>query len=103
MTSWNVVNASILRASREAMGGFRSSPGVSAAPNIPSDVRSIDLVPFPIIQTHFPHGDGRIRDLGHLEDDVARGARPLHQSSQASPAGWSATIVRPPRARLASA
>jgi hypothetical protein len=54
MTSWNVVNASILRASREAMGGFRGSAGISAVSNIPRDVRSIDLVPFPIILTHFP-------------------------------------------------
>ena len=65
MTSWNVVNASILRASREAMGGFRGS---SAVPSIPSDVRSIDLVPFPIILTHFPVVTDASDRLREVED-----------------------------------
>jgi hypothetical protein len=41
-----VVNATILRASREVMGGFRGSPGVSAWPSI-------------LLWR---------RDIGHLED-----------------------------------
>src|SRR5216684_2744151 len=104
MTSWNVVNASILGASREAMGGFRSSPGVSAVPNIPSDVRSIDLVPFPVIQTHFSRGDDASdrpgSTLGPVVVAVRRSAAGFSQTGPLAPRPWPSGRRRSERAPI---